>query len=681
MAKDFLENEIKDDAPIEVNPKPSVNTPEIAGNINIGNNQVTVPPFHSIQKGIEALRSQGGGILYLQDGTYLPKENIIVYSNIEIRGVSPAASIIDFGSQSYNISFAGTNAYTTGTITSITSSVTVTGSGTSWLTNVTPGVSQFFINSQFYGIAAVTADTTLVLSEGYSGPTVSAGSSYRIVTPVVNTKFTNFAVKNSTSSAFDMDDSRFVVFNGVQTISNNIGIDATNCSEVNLVQCLSVTSTSDGFKFTNVGRLVIELSPSLSNGGHGYNLNNIRLGAISETSSVGNTSDGINITSSNDLPLTNIDAASNGGQGIECVSGNDNITMHGVTAESNTSDGIKLTATTDNCRIIAPQCNSNGGYGINIAASSCDNNIIIGPSYSNNTSGTLSDSGTSTFVIAPVGDITYTAGEDLTAGNAVYIEDSSGFDTTRIDTNAGTGTSGAVGRSSADANGDQERYAQSFQESTTYYIRKVKIQLSKNGSPSDNLVIALQGDSSGSPNGTDADTASIAGSSLTTSAAEYTLDFGANNTLTANTKYWIVVRRSGSLSDTDYYFVHGAGSGDPYSNGAAKRYVSSAWGTYASFVDADMILVETSEEGKLYKAEADVTGKYETFIGFVKSTVSRGNSATIQTSGEFTTSGLTAGVIYYISNTAGAIASSAGSNTRKVGIALSATKLLILNMI
>ena len=43
-------------------------------------------------------------------------------------------------------------------------------------------------------------------------------------------------------------------------------------------------------------------------------------------------------------------------------------------------------------------------------------------------------------------------------------------------------------------------------------------------------------------------------------------------------------------------------------------------------------------------------------------------------------SGLSIGSLYYLSNTNGVIATSAGSITRKVGIAVSATELLITNI-
>jgi len=75
-------------------------------------------------------------------------------------------------------------------------------------------------------------------------------------------------------------------------------------------------------------------------------------------------------------------------------------------------------------------------------------------------------------------------------------------------------------------------------------------------------------------------------------------------------------------------------------------------------------------------ANACNLNKAEHFIGFAVNAISAGASGLIQTNGVFTTSGLSAFYTYYLS-TAGAIATSAGAVSKKIGIALSTTKLLI----
>jgi len=66
------------------------------------------------------------------------------------------------------------------------------------------------------------------------------------------------------------------------------------------------------------------------------------------------------------------------------------------------------------------------------------------------------------------------------------------------------------------------------------------------------------------------------------------------------------------------------------------------------------------------------------FMGFALAAISSSQSGDIQSSGivgGFT--GLTVGSTYYLSDTAGLISTSAGSQSRKVGIAISTTQLLI----
>lgn len=84
--------------------------------------------------------------------------------------------------------------------------------------------------------------------------------------------------------------------------------------------------------------------------------------------------------------------------------------------------------------------------------------------------------------------------------------------------------------------------------------------------------------------------------------------------------------------------------------------------------------------GTAFKAEADVNGRHETFVGFSQKDVSEGGKATIVIAGEVGGfSGLTIGTQYYLSDTAGAISTTPGTNTRKVGIASSSTTIVITN--
>lgn len=94
----------------------------------------------------------------------------------------------------------------------------------------------------------------------------------------------------------------------------------------------------------------------------------------------------------------------------------------------------------------------------------------------------------------------------------------------------------------------------------------------------------------------------------------------------------------------------------------------------------DLVYFDESDQ-EWYKTDADTAVTVEGVqlgIALGSGTDGAGISGGIQIAGTYTTTGLTAGSIYYASNTAGAIATSAGTTNRIIGIALSTTKLLII---
>ena len=114
------------------------------------------------------------------------------------------------------------------------------------------------------------------------------------------------------------------------------------------------------------------------------------------------------------------------------------------------------------------------------------------------------------------------------------------------------------------------------------------------------------------------------------------------------------------------------------------RIDGNAGGTYNNFFPSEVsgkepYLVLTYSTDKVFKASARNATNAGKFLGFVKESVSEGDEALVVVSNVFTTTGLTAGVPYYLSDTRGSISTSAGSISKKVGIALSTTKLLIQN--
>lgn len=112
-----------------------------------------------------------------------------------------------------------------------------------------------------------------------------------------------------------------------------------------------------------------------------------------------------------------------------------------------------------------------------------------------------------------------------------------------------------------------------------------------------------------------------------------------------------------------------------------NQIISSSDATAGETISAgDLVFFQTSDQ-EWYQADADVAAEVNNVqLGIALGSGTDGVSITggVQISGVYTTSGLTAGDTYYVSNTPGQITNSAGTTERVVGVALSATKLLMI---
>lgn len=373
--------------------------------IDYGFKSFFVPIGGDIQEAINRAEDVGGGIILLGAGTHSPSSNIAlpVLTPIQIVGTNTTSTIIDFGSADRRFILAGSGIYTTGTV-SITSGVTVTGVTTAWLSSGLVVGDQIFLDSRWYEIAAITGDTTIILSEGYGGSALS-GATYRAGSIVKDVEFKELTIKNSTSTsgAVDADDIRNFILEDVNFVSNNKSAVITNFSEWNANRIVSASATGDGFTFTTGTFCTNSQFANVANGGHGCVLNGVKKGSFTSSSTTSNTNDGFNLTSCTSIHFVIGDMNSNGGQGIELVSGNSFISVVVCAIENNTSDGIKLTASSDDCRVVSSQLKSNGGYGINIAASTCDNNTVLGNFFVSNVTAASNDSGTGTLIRSNIG--------------------------------------------------------------------------------------------------------------------------------------------------------------------------------------------------------------------------------------------------------------------------------------
>ncbi|MBI5071841.1 hypothetical protein HZB93_03055 [Candidatus Falkowbacteria bacterium] len=111
---------------------------------------------------------------------------------------------------------------------------------------------------------------------------------------------------------------------------------------------------------------------------------------------------------------------------------------------------------------------------------------------------------------------------------------------------------------------------------------------------------------------------------------------------------------------------------------------TEALNDYRDFTLGETIAVNDAlylkaSDGKAWKCDADFGDeRISNFIGFAKEAGNANDVKKVQTSGKVTgLSGLTVGALYYLSGTAGAISATSGTYAKQVGIAVSATTLII----
>jgi len=271
----------------------------------------------------------------------------------------------------------------------------------------------------------------------------------------------------------------------------------------------------------------------------------------------------------------------------------------------------------------------------------------------------------------------WTVGEPITVSSVpipVFVGDG-GVDTFLTITDA-SGGGHSVGYSSA-----VEKQAQSIQETTTITVNQIKVPICKVASPTDTFKISIQTDSAGVPSGSILAYGTISYTELDAfpTVTEETITLDDTIVLTANTKYWIVAERTGSLNSTNYYYWDGKGT-TCYANGAGITLVNSVWTTDSggnTAADYYLKLDLVTATNKVYISDANNTTR-DTFIGFVESTTAYAATTSITLIGivgGFT--GLTPNANYYVQDAIGTIGTTPGSVTIPVGLAISTTEILI----
>lgn len=264
----------------------------------------------------------------------------------------------------------------------------------------------------------------------------------------------------------------------------------------------------------------------------------------------------------------------------------------------------------------------------------------------------------------------FTANRAISAGNAVMI---------------GNGTDDY--KEAAQETDDATAYtvtntawvAQTFTTSNrAVSIKSVTMNGNQNdGGGADTVTVSIRATATGVPTGADLESET---KTFQTPAGQQdnTVTFDTPIPVDANTVYSIILRTTGG---TNFNWIRKDSS--VYAGGQAATSANSG-STWTGVGTKDMRFYVNEIEtlsGKIDKATALAAGDLvNNFIGFAIDAITAGSTGAIIISGsDNNQTGLTTGQYYYLSDTPGAISTSVGSVSKKIGLSLSATEILILN--
>lgn len=253
---------------------------------------------------------------------------------------------------------------------------------------------------------------------------------------------------------------------------------------------------------------------------------------------------------------------------------------------------------------------------------------------------------------------TFTAGQDISAGNFVAISPGGTANiSTGVTANSGPGSDAYVAQTITMTEGC------TFQDFTVSCITGLLRQVD----------VSVKRTSGGLPTGSALATASYSnGGGYTPEVLSISLNVPV--TFAKGEQLAIIFHRT--TADNDGMPAYLAAGG--YTGGA---HMTSADGSSWTPTAYDMQIVITAiwpTAGRVIKTSAfSNNAAANAVVGVALAGVSSGASVDVDINPVATLSGLTTGSTYYLSDTEGSIGTSAGTNSRKIGLALSTTELLM----
>ncbi len=266
--------------------------------------------------------------------------------------------------------------------------------------------------------------------------------------------------------------------------------------------------------------------------------------------------------------------------------------------------------------------------------------------------------------------ISLEAGEDLVLGDAVYIS-TGGLAATKTIENVEDGSDAVIYGT---------RWGgQTFSFDEEFTITTIGLEMRKIGTPTGNLVLEVFAtDGNGAPTGAALGSKTVAATANVSYATKtFTLD--TPTPLDANTTYIFTIKAvdTSEVNRLEWQYDDG---GNPYAGGSMNYSIDSGvnWVLNTSN-DFAFEINSHPRAGRLYKTDASFADERITgFIGIAGESITAGVNGSIVAAGVVAgASGLTVGAKVYLSDTTGAVSSSAGSNSKTVGLAYSATEVII----
>lgn len=265
----------------------------------------------------------------------------------------------------------------------------------------------------------------------------------------------------------------------------------------------------------------------------------------------------------------------------------------------------------------------------------------------------------------------YTAGTAIPSNTAVFVATTTNTDGDVQGWAVGTGQ--PCGQAAPNVGQCAETTLETFHRAVT----SIDLRLIKNGSPTDNVVVSLQTTTGDVPSDIQIASTTVAASSIGVSFATTTFTFTNPPVLAGNTKYALVIGRSGARDNTNYIGTDIEGVTTRYVNGHHKPYTSSWLDQTTHDMTFKLNYVGTTADS-LYISNASSVLLASSTIGYVKTGVASGATATVITSGTWTgLGGLTTLGEVFLSTASGLIGGTTGAVNYKMGWAVSSTTALI----